>query len=53
MLSGTGFSIYAGWEVTGWPRITMRRGEILYEDGRITAEPGSGELLRRERWQAP
>ncbi len=53
MLSATGYSVYAGREVTGWPRMTIRRGEIVYEDGRIKAEPGSGELLRRERWQAP
>ena len=53
MLSNTGFSIHAGQEVTGWPRITIRRGEIVYENGRITGEPGSGELLRRKRWQAP
>ncbi len=53
MLSGTGFSIYAGWEVTGWPRMTIRRGEVVYENGRVTAQPSSGELLRRGRWQIP
>ncbi len=53
MLSGTGYSVYAGREVTGWPRTTIRRGEIVYEEGRIQAEPGSGELLRRERWMKP
>ncbi len=53
MLSNTGFSIHAGQEATGWPQITIRRGEIVYENGRITGEPGSGELLRRKRWQAP
>jgi dihydropyrimidinase len=47
MLSGTGFSIYSGWEVTGWPTVTIRRGEIVFEDGEILAEPGSGQLLRR------
>jgi len=53
MLSGAGFSIYAGWEVTGWPRMTIRRGEVVYENGQITARPGSGELLHRGRWQSP
>ena len=53
MLSGTGYSVYAGREVTGWPRTTIRRGEIVYEEGRIQAEPGSGELLRRGRWMTP
>jgi dihydropyrimidinase len=53
MLSNTGFSIHAGQEATGWPQITIRRGEIVYENGRITGKPGSGELLRRKRWQVP
>lgn len=53
MFSATGFSIYAGWEVTGWPLITIRRGEVVYEDGEIMGQPGSGELLKRKRWQAP
>ena len=50
MFSGAGFSIYSGWEVTGWPTMTIRRGEVVFEDGEIRAEPGSGQLLRRSRW---
>jgi dihydropyrimidinase len=50
MFSGAGFSVYSGWEVTGWPVLTVRRGEIVYEKGEILAEPGSGELLRRRAW---
>ncbi|MCY3700970.1 MAG: dihydropyrimidinase [Gemmatimonadetes bacterium] len=53
MFSGAGFSVYAGWEVTGWPVMTLRRGEVVYENGEILAGPGSGELLRRGRWRAP
>lgn len=49
MLSGAGFSVYSGWEVTGWPTMTIRRGHIVYDDGRIVAEPGTGRLLRRGR----
>ena len=50
MLSGAGFSIYSGWEVTGWPRVTIRRGEVVFEDGQIRAEAGTGRLIRRSRW---
>ena len=50
MFSGAGFSVYSGWEVTGWPTMTIRRGEVVFEDGEIQAEPGSGQLLRRSRW---
>jgi dihydropyrimidinase len=47
LFSQAGFSIYEGTEVTGWPRITIRRGQVVYQDGRITAQPGSGQLVQR------
>jgi len=50
MFSGAGFSVYSGWQVTGWPTMTIRRGEVVFENGEIRAEPGSGQLLRRRRW---
>ena len=53
MFSGAGFSVYSGWEVTGWPVMTLRRGEVVYENREVLAGAGSGELLRRGRWQAP
>ncbi|WP_310790080.1 amidohydrolase family protein [Candidatus Palauibacter polyketidifaciens] len=53
MFSGAGFSVYSGWEVTGWPVMTLRRGEVVYENGEVLAGAGSGELLRRGRWRAP
>ena len=53
MFSGSGYSIHAGREVTGWPQLTIRRGEIMYRDGEILGTAGSGELVRREPWQGP
>ncbi len=53
MLSGSGYSVHAGREVTGWPTMTIRRGEIVYRDGEVLGASGSGELLARERWQRP
>ena len=53
MFSGSGYSVHAGTVVTGWPTMTLRRGEIVYRDGEVLGAPGSGELLRRERWQDP
>ena len=53
MFSGAGFSVYSGWEVTGWPVMTLRRGEVVYDNGEMLAGAGSGELLRRGRWRAP
>jgi dihydropyrimidinase len=51
LLSRAGFSLFEGWTVTGWPVMTVRRGAVVYEDGGITAEPGSGRVLRRGVWQ--
>ena len=39
--------------VTGWPLMTLRRGEVVYENKEILAGAGSGELLRRGSWRAP
>ena len=50
MFSGARFSICSGWEVTGWPTMTIRRGEAVFKDGKIRAEAGTGHLLRRNRW---
>jgi len=41
-LANARFSIFSGWEVTGWPIVTIRRGEIVYRDGKILAAAGSG-----------
>jgi dihydropyrimidinase len=44
--SNAGHSVYEGWSVTGWPVVTIRRGEVVYADGRVVGRPGSGQLLR-------
>jgi dihydropyrimidinase len=49
MLSHAGFSIYHGWQVTGWPLITIRRGEIVYRDGRVVGQSGSGKIQARNK----
>ena len=53
MFSGSGYSIHAGREVTGWPQLTIRRGEVVYRDGEVSGAAGSGELVRREPWRGP
>ncbi|MCK4755028.1 MAG: dihydropyrimidinase, partial [Calditrichia bacterium] len=53
LYSRAGFSVYEGMEVTGWPVITIRRGEVVYQNGQITARPGSGQIIRRSRSQQP
>jgi hypothetical protein len=33
--------------------VTIRRGQVVFENGRIVAGPGSGRLAPRTRWQRP
>jgi dihydropyrimidinase len=42
-------TLYEGWQVTGWPETTISRGEVIYADGEVVAEPGRGAWVRRER----
>ena len=47
MQSRAGYSVYDGWQVRGWPRFVLRRGQLVLADGEITARPGEGKWLRR------
>jgi len=47
MQSRAGYSVYDGWDVYGWPRFTISRGDIVLEDGEVIAPPGRGQWLRR------
>ena len=33
--------------MTGWPVLSLRRGEVVMRDGAVQAEPGSGRFLPR------
>ena len=41
------YTPYEGMEVTGWPMAVLRRGEVVMRDGKVMAEPGSGQYLPR------
>jgi dihydropyrimidinase len=41
------YTPYEGMEVTGWPVSTIRRGEVVMQDGLVQAEPGTGQFLAR------
>ena len=47
------YSVYEGWKVTGWPTMTLRRGEVVYDAGAggVTGQAGSGQLVRRTPWR--
>jgi dihydropyrimidinase len=47
--SNADYSIYEGWEVKGLPRYTISRGDVIFAEGEIRADPGRGRLV----WCAP
>jgi dihydropyrimidinase len=46
---GADYTPYEGMAVTGWPVMTILRGEVACEEGRIVAREGAGRFLRRAR----
>jgi dihydropyrimidinase len=47
MHSACDYDPYEGWEVTGWPTLTLLRGKTAYAHGEIHAKPGQGRLVLR------
>lgn len=48
MQSRSDYDPFTGIEVTGWPRTTMSRGEIVYDNGAVLSTAGRGEWLFRD-----
>lgn len=46
MFSRCGWTPFEGWNVKGELKKVVLRGEIVYEDGAVTAAPGSGRNIR-------
>ncbi len=42
------FTPYEGWPVTGFPVMTMSRGEVICQDGELRAKPGRGRFIKRD-----
>jgi dihydropyrimidinase len=53
MQSKAGYSVYDGQEVTGWPRFTVSRGDVVLDGGELAATPGRGQWLHRGPTAAP
>lgn len=41
------YTPYEGLEVTGWPVMTILRGQIAMQDDKVVAQPGSGRFIPR------
>ncbi len=45
------YSVYEGWRVKGWPMTTIRRGEIVFDAGKMFGSAGSGQVIGRQAWR--
>jgi len=43
----TGYTPYAGRELTGWPITVVSRGEVIVREGKLEATRGRGRFLAR------
>ena len=41
------FNIYEGMEVTGIPSVTLSRGRVVWENGQLKTERGTGLYINR------
>jgi dihydropyrimidinase len=46
--SRAGYSVYDGQEVRCWPRFVVSRGDVVFQDGQVTAAQGRGQRLRMD-----
>ncbi len=52
MLHGkTDYTPFEGWKLKGYPVTSISRGNILVHEGEVVAKPGSGEFLKRKRFE--
>jgi len=47
LFSRAGHSVYTGRALSAWPHATIRRGELVFENGKVVGQPGSGQPIPR------
>ena len=47
-LHETDYTPWEGWEVTGWPAATILRGQVVVENGQLSAQPTGGRIVKRK-----
>jgi len=50
MESKSDFDPYEGYTAKGWPAMTISRGEVIVDRGRLSAKASRGRLVRRQRY---
>jgi len=51
IVSNVDYDPYDGYEGIGWPVMTISRGEVIADRGKILSQPGRGRFLKRTRFQ--
>jgi dihydropyrimidinase len=51
--SKAGYSLFEGWQVSGRPWMTLLRGQVLLNQGKLEQNPGYGRFLSCEGPRAP
>jgi len=46
MHSDVDYTIWEGFEMTGYPVMTFSRGKLVYKDGKFVGEPGWGKFVK-------
>jgi dihydropyrimidinase len=49
LLTSCDFTVFEGRELTGWPVMTLLRGQVIFRDGKVVAKPGTGRYLPRTK----
>jgi dihydropyrimidinase len=42
------YSPWDGWQIAGWPTMTIQHGKVVVENGHLTAQPTGGRRLSRK-----
>jgi dihydropyrimidinase len=50
MHSRADYDPFEGFEVTGWPKLTISRGDVIASDRKVDARRGRGEFVPRARF---
>ena len=51
-MSAIDYNVFEGVKVSGLPRTTISRGEVVYDGGQMSAKPGRGKFVAREPFPA-
>lgn len=51
--SNAGYTLFEGWQVTGRPWMTLLRGQVLLNQGKLEQKPGYGRFLECEGPRVP